>query len=64
MNKRMAIERRPPINICMYMCAAILSNVHARTRSIYNRSRSADLCICASYIMSFQYIYIYVHIIS
>ena len=28
--------------------------MHTRTRSIYNRSRSADLCECASHIMSFR----------
>jgi hypothetical protein len=35
-------------------------HMHTRTRLIYNRSRSADLCVCASYIVSFQNVHIYI----
>ena len=61
MNKRMAIERRPSINICMCMYVYVrrFYHMHTRTRSIYNRSRSADLCVCASHIVSFQKVHIY-----
>ncbi len=33
--------------------------MHTRTRSIYNRSRSADLCVCASHLVSFQNVHIH-----
>lgn len=35
-------------------------HMHTRTRSIYNCSRSADLCVCASYIVSFQHVHLYI----
>ena len=50
----MAIERRPPINICVYVCSDSIICIHARAQ--YTIALIAQICayVCVSHIMSFQ----------
>ena len=42
------------VRVYMSVCMQRSYHMHTRTRLIHNRSRSADLCVYASRIMSFQ----------